>query len=102
MYGLPSVSERLQALDDDVDVLHGCLAVENALECGRIETGRDLWIDGDEGPEVAILVPGLHRVPLHDPVGIAAVEPSGDEGEQQPVREHEAVRSGDVPEHSLR
>src|SRR5436309_7184433 len=101
MHGLPSVSERLEALEDDVDVLHGGRQIEDGFERGRVKTGRDLRIGEDEGAEVAFLVPGLHRVALHDSIRVASVEAGCNESEQQPVREHETVRGLDVAAHPL-
>src|SRR5690348_3022391 len=102
MYGLPCVSERLETLEDDIDVLHGCSEIEDGLERRRVETRSDLRIGADEPAEVALLVPRLHCVALHDPVCSASVEARTDKREQQPVREDESVRRVDVAAHPLR
>src|SRR2546423_13852329 len=101
MHGLPSVSERLQALEDDVDVLYGRRQIERALERGRIQSGRDLLVAEDELAKVALPVPRLQRMALHNSIGVAALEPRTDEREQQPVREDEAVGGIDVAAHPL-
>ncbi len=92
----------MQAVEDGVDVLDGRGEVEDAVERGGVEARGDLRVGLDERAEVALLVPGAHRVPLDEPVGLAAGEPGLDEREQQPVREDEAVRGLEVPEHPLR
>ena len=72
-------------------------ASASASSCAAISR-----IGGDERAEVALLVPRLHRVPLHEPVRLGAAEPRLDEREQQPVREDEPVRGVEVPQHPLR
>ena len=100
--GSSSVRERCEALEDGVDVADGRLEVEHGRERGRVQARCDLGVGRDERAEVALLVPRLHRVPLHEPVRLAAREPRLDEREQQPVREHEPVRRVEVAQHPLR
>ena len=75
--------------------------VEDGGECGLVEVRRELGIASDELGEVALLVPGAHRVALDEPVGLVAFEPALDEREQQPVGEEEAVRGPEVPLHAI-
>src|SRR3954451_11484473 len=48
MHGLPVGGERAEALEDDVDVLHGRGQIEHALQCGRVEARRNLRVGKDE------------------------------------------------------
>src|SRR5436190_23384985 len=56
--------ERVQALEHGVDVADGCFEVEDGVE---VDVRRDLRIGRDEGAEVALFLPRLHRVALDEP-----------------------------------
>ena len=85
-----------------VEVGDGRAEVEDARRARRRRGGRDLGVGADELAEVALLVPGAHRVSLHEAVRVVALEAALDEREQQAVREEEAVRGPEVPLHALR
>ena len=79
----------MQALEDDVDVAGVRAEVEDRVEVDRRAAAISASAR-DELAEVALLVPGAHRVPLHEPVGLVAREPALDEREQQPLAEERA------------
>ena len=68
----------------------------------QVDAGGDLLVGPDELPEVALLLPGSHRVALHERVCVRALEPGVHEREQQALTEEEAVARVEVPSHSLR
>ena len=72
------------------------------VERRLVEDGGDLGVGADELAEVALLVPRAHRVSLHEPVRVGALDARLDECEQEPVREEEPVRRPEVPLHPLR
>ena len=82
-------AERAQPLEDDVDVPRVGAEVEDARR-GRRRPAISASA-ADERREVEPLVPGPHRVPLHEPVGLVAGEARVDEREQEPLAEVEAV-----------
>src|SRR4051794_24096952 len=93
------LDEGAQAVEHGVDVRDGRARVEGCVECVGVELRADLGVGPDERAEVALLVPRGHSVALDDAVGVTAVEPRLDEGEQHTVREHEPVRRVEVPCH---
>src|SRR3954447_20696441 len=95
------LDEGAQAVEDGVDVRDGRARVEECVECVGVELRADLGVGLQERAEVALLVPCRHCVALDDAVGVTAVEPRLDEGEQHTVREHEPVRRVEVPCHPL-
>src|SRR5581483_7348342 len=95
----PAADQHPEPLENRVDVLYGRRYVECTLERGSIDAPGDLRVATDERCEIALFVPGPHRVPLHEPVRLATVDARLDEGEQHPVREDEAVGRLEVPQH---
>ena len=97
-HGRCSSAERAQALEHDVDVTRVGAEVEDGIE---VDAPRDLGVGADELREVEPLVPGAHRVTLHEPVRVVAREPGLDEREQQALAEVEAVARVEVLAHPL-
>src|SRR3954452_18662871 len=91
-------SQRPEALEDRVDMTGVRLEIEDRVE---LDPRRDRVIAADELAEVALLLPRLHGVPLHEPVRLVAAEPRLDERQQQPLAEEEAVARVEVPLHPL-
>jgi hypothetical protein len=54
---------------DRVDMLGVVAKVELLLDLGRRQGGRDLGVGQKLGLEVRALLPDLHRVALHQPIG---------------------------------
>ena len=67
------LAERAQALEDDVDVLGVGVQVEHRIE---VDPAGELGVRPDELREVEALVPGAHRVPLDEPVGVVRERPA--------------------------
>src|SRR5215203_4425607 len=99
--GLPLSDERVQALEDGVDVTDGCCEVEDGFDAVRPERVCDRIVGADEVAEVALLVPCAHRMRLHEPVRLVSRQARLDEREQQPVAEEEVVARVEVAAHPV-
>src|SRR5262249_1758406 len=53
--------------EDLIDMPELTLERETALDALRAQSGADLGIAFDGGPEIGFFLPGLHRVSLHQP-----------------------------------
>ena len=62
---------------------------------------RDLTVVPYELAEVEPLVPGTHRMALHEPIRVVAYQARLDECQQKALTEHEAVALVDVVPHAL-
>src|SRR5436190_3228641 len=91
--------ERVQPLEDGVDMTDGGIQIEHG---GEIDVPRDLGIGTDERPEVSLFLPGLHGVSLDEPVCLVPRNAGLDEREQQAVAENESVTRIEVPPHPVR
>src|SRR5438105_12509116 len=98
MDGLLLPDERVEALEDGVDVTNGCVEIEDDRE---VDARRDLGVGGGELAEVAFLFPGLHRVALNQSISVVARNAGFDEREQQPVAENEPLARVEVAPHAL-
>ena len=67
-----------------------------------VEVDADFGIGAHQLAEVLVFFPGAHRVALHEPVRLIALESRLDECEEQPLREIEAVARVEIAAHSLR
>src|SRR3954447_6350760 len=88
--------ERMQALEHGVDMANGCFEIEHGVE---VDLLGDLGICGDEGAEVALFLPRLHCMPLHEAVRLIPRDARFDEREEEPVAEHEAMARVQVAAH---
>src|SRR5919108_2650394 len=93
------LSERVEALEDGVDVPRVSGEVENGVE---LDARRDLVVRADEAAKVAFFLPGAHGLALDESIGLVAREPGLDEREQQALAEEEAAARLEIPEHPLR
>src|SRR6476646_1787033 len=91
--------ELAQPLEDGVDVTCVPAEVEDRVE---VDPARDLLVRAHQLAEVLLLLVRPRRMPLDEPVGVAAGEPGLDEREQQPLAEEEAVTGLEVAAHPLR
>src|SRR3954469_22316565 len=94
MHGL--LYEVVEAVEDDVDVARVRALVEHG-----VEVDTDVRVSADELPKIELLVPRAHCVPLHEAVGVVALEPGLDQREQQTLREVETVARVEVAPHAL-
>src|ERR1044072_6297112 len=86
-------AQRAQALEDDAGVPRVGREVEDGVE---VDAAGELAVRAYELREVESLVPGAHRVALHEPVGVVPRDPGFHEREQQPLAEVEAVAGIEV------
>src|SRR5256885_2193924 len=70
MNGFLLRDETLEPVEDAVDVRDRRRQVEDVGECRLVELRSDLLVGPGECDEVALLVPGLHCVALHERVCI--------------------------------
>src|SRR6266540_861101 len=99
---LPSPGERVEALEDRVDVARVVAEIEQGVERSGVEPTGELGIGAHELGEVELLLPGAHRVSLDEPVGLLSGEPGIDEREQQALAEEEPAARLEVLAHPLR
>src|SRR5579883_2001675 len=99
MDGLLLSDERVETLEDGVDVTGERGEVERRVERVPAERGGDLRILADELAEVALLLPRAHRAALREPVGLVARQPGRDEREEDALAEEQAVARLEVAQH---
>src|SRR5947208_15597051 len=90
--------DRMKTGEDRVDVARVGGELEGGIE---VDPGRDLLVAAHELAEVELLVPGAHRVPLHEPVRIVPGDARLDEREQDALAEEEEVARLEVAAHAL-
>src|SRR6185295_18696937 len=91
-------AERTKPVEDDVDMACVGAEVEHGIE---VDATGDLGVGAYELREVQTLVPGPHRMALHEPVRIVAREAGLDECEQQTLAEVQPMARVDVFAHAL-
>src|SRR5215207_5123651 len=101
MDGLLLLDQRVQALEDGVDVTRVVAEIEDRVERSRIEPLRDLGIGANEIGEVELLLPGAHGVALDEPVRLVPGKPGVDERQEQALAEEEPAAELEVPAHLL-
>ena len=74
---------------------------KHASSCSSLERLRDLRVLAQHVDERPALLPGPHRVALHDPVRVVAGLARLDQREQHRLAEHEPVARVEVLEHAL-
>src|SRR2546421_5697005 len=75
-------NEAADTVEGAVEVGDRRVQVEDPGERGVVETLADLAVGANELGEVALFVPGLHGVALHELVGLRALEAALDQREQ--------------------
>src|SRR6476659_4676168 len=75
-------------------------AVVETIEDG-VEVDANPGIGSDESRKVLVFLPGAHRMALHEPVRLVALEPRLDERQQKPLGEVEAVARVEIAAHPL-
>jgi hypothetical protein len=80
--------ERLEALEDGVDVLGVGALVEDLVE---VDAGGDLGVRVDELAERTLLVPCAHRASLNEAIGLVALEAGLDERPGSNIRRFRAA-----------
>ena len=93
-----STAERAKPVEDDVDMACVGAEVEDGIE---VDAAGDLGVGPHELREVQALVPGAHRVTLHEPVRVVAREAGFDEREQQTLAEVQPMARVEVLAHPL-
>ena len=77
------------------------LRSKHASSRGVVEHRPHLGIGHEQLAERALLLPRLHRVALHDPVGVVAARAGLDEREEHRLAEHEPERRVEIAQHAL-
>ena len=86
--------EACEAVEDGVDVLRRSRSRSKTSSSADASSRAVISASArDERRGSRAPRPRPHRVPLHEPVGLVALEPGLDEREQQAVREEEPVRA---------
>src|SRR5690242_15186821 len=95
---LPGELEVAQPLEDGVDVACVPAEVEELVE---LHAAGDLLVRAHQLAEVLLLLVRPQRIPLYEPVGVAARQPGLDEREEQPLAEEEPVAGLEIAAHPL-
>src|SRR6266550_1609019 len=90
--------ELAQPLEDGVDVTGVPAEIEDPVE---LDPAGDRLVRANELAEVMLLLVGLQRVPLHEPVRLVSRQAGLDQCEQEPLAEEEATCPFEVASHSL-
>src|ERR1044072_4023938 len=92
--------EGVEAFEKYVDVLERVVEVEGAVE--GVGRQGDVGIRLEKIPQRYAFLPRAHGVSLDDPVGVVALKPGLDQGEEHPLAADEPVRGLEIGTHPLR
>ena len=87
---------RQRALQDRRDVSQRVIEIEEPSSSLALELRRDVGVRAEEVAKAALAVPGLHRVALHEDVGLLARQARLDEREEHRLAEVELRRAVEV------
>src|SRR5919201_5095088 len=83
--------QGVQTLEDEVDVTRVSLEIEGGGKRVAAQPFGDPLVRCDELAEVPRFLPGLHCVPLDEPVRVVSAEPAGDQGKQDALAEEQPM-----------
>src|SRR5215212_251807 len=93
-------SQFLYPARHHAQVAQGVVRVEESVQLVS-ETLANLFVPLQKFPEVVVILPGLHRRPLHHPVRVVAAHAALHEGEQDAAGENDATPTVQVFDHAF-